>query len=236
MNQAAFTLPSLVAPRVARAPAPASSDRDAPSDDCAPAAFDTEGGFAFAKAILDHVHFGLAVVGADSRLLFTNQAALRECARHPLLRIEAGRLVMLQARHQDEYARALAATHSGRWSMVQLEHDDGRTLLAVVPLWAAARSEGLALVMFGLRDACKPLAIEFYARSIGLTPTETKVLRALGDGLSPREIAKRHGVALSTVRTQIVAIRQRTGAGRITDLVRMLGSLPPIMPAALNVV
>ena len=191
---------------------------------------------AMVQAILEHVHFGVAVIGAQLRLLFANQAARRECSRHPLLRTERGHLVLVQPRHDEEFRRALAAARCGRWSLVQLKAaGDDTMMLAVVPLPArvTAGEDVPVLVVFGLRSHCKALAIPFYAQSCGMTMAEERVLRSLSEGLSPREIAHQHEVALSTVRTQLGSIRNKAGAGSLTDLMRTLGCLPPIMPAAL---
>jgi DNA-binding CsgD family transcriptional regulator len=108
-------------------------------------------------------------------------------------------------------------------------------MLSVLPLHPEERGpDAPALVMFGLRGRCRALALEFYARSCGRTSAETRVLSALEEGLTASQIAKRHEVALSTVRTQLASIRLRTGARTIVDLIHTLGSLPPIMPAALG--
>jgi DNA-binding CsgD family transcriptional regulator len=187
------------------------------------------------QTILDHVHFGVAVVDTKLGILFVNQAASRECARNPAIRIDAGKFVLPEPRHQQDLTRAIAAARQGRWSLVQVGDGDDRTMLAVMPLWPhSAGTEAPALVMFSLRSASKALAIQFFAQSNGLTPAEARVLRALSDGLSPREIAERHKVGMATVRTQLGSIRNKTDARSVTDLVRTLGCLPPIMPAALS--
>jgi len=201
-----------------------------------PAFFDDPAGLGLVQTMLDHVHFGVVVVGPQLRVLFANRAALRECARHPVLRIDRSQLVLLESKHHGDFMKALGAARYGRWSLVQLAHGDDRMMLAVLPLWRKSYCEDgpPALVVFSLRNSSKTLAVQFYAQACELTPTEARVLCALGDGLSPHEIAQRHGVAMSTVRTQLGHIRDKTGARSITDLVRTLGSLPPIMPAALN--
>lgn len=40
-----------------------------------------------------------------------------------------------------------------------------------------------------------------------------------------------HGVALSTVRTQVSSIRAKTGTENISSLVRMVAMLPPMVSA-----
>lgn len=201
----------------------------------APAVFGGASALAMMQAILDHVHFGVAVIGPSLRLLFANRVALRECERHPALGIARGQLGVAPSRQHADFVRALAAARAGRWTLVRIAHGDERIMLAVLPLWPhAAEADAPALVVFGLRGHARPLAIQFYAQACGLSATETDVLRGLGDGHSPREIALRHHVALSTVRSQIGSIRDKTGARSITDLVRTLGDLPPIMSAALS--
>ena len=88
----------------------------------------------------------------------------------------------------------------------------------------------LALLLFGLCPNKEPLTIQLYARSCGLTPAETRVLLGLAEGLVPKQIASKHEVLLSTVRTQISSIRDKTGTRRLGDLMQGLVSLPPIMP------
>ena len=192
-------------------------------------------GLLLVRRIVDHVPFGVAVVGSEGRLLLVNQAARRDCTRHPLLHIEQGRLIAPQLRHHAELGRAIAAARRGRWSLIQLRQDADRLTLAIMPLWpgAAGGDEDPVLVMFGLDSPCQDLAIELYARSHGLTPAESRLLQGLREGLSPREMARRHDVALSTVRSQIGSVRVKTGVRSIMELVRTLSCLPPIMPAAL---
>ena len=45
------------------------------------------------------------------------------------------------------------------------------------------------------------------------------------------EVARQQGVAVSTVRTQIGSIRAKTGAGSISELVRQVAVLPPLVGA-----
>jgi len=53
-------------------------------------------------------------------------------------------------------------------------------------------------------------------------------LAGLCEGLHPRELAQRHGVSLTTVRSQIGSLRAKTGAGSIRNLVRQVSLLPPM--------
>lgn len=56
----------------------------------------------------------------------------------------------------------------------------------------------------------------------GLTPAEAEVLRELAFGGDREEIARRLGISLATVRTQLTSIFDKSGLRRQTDIVRLL--------------
>jgi DNA-binding CsgD family transcriptional regulator len=58
-----------------------------------------------------------------------------------------------------------------------------------------------------------------------------RVMAGLCEGRSPNDIADQQGVAISTVRAQIGAIRSKTGSPSIPALVRQLAVLPPLLGA-----
>jgi DNA-binding CsgD family transcriptional regulator len=85
--------------------------------------------------------------------------------------------------------------------------------------------------VLGKRQVCEKLSVQGFARSLAMTPAETRVLELLCAGVRPTEIAQRQGVAVSTVRTQIGSLRAKTGAGSIRELVRQVAVLPPLVGA-----
>ena len=120
--------------------------------------------------------------------------------------------------------RAAAA----RWS--PSAPSDAELTLAVIPL-ALGNGRPGALVILGRRHLCETLSVEMFARRHGLTGAEANVLQALCEGVPPAEIATQFGVKLATVRTQVAAIRSKTAAASIRELVRRVAALPPIVPA-----
>jgi DNA-binding CsgD family transcriptional regulator len=72
------------------------------------------------------------------------------------------------------------------------------------------------------------LAVQLFAQDCALTATESEVLWRLCEGHRPREIAALQGVAASTVRTQIRAVRAKTGCPTIRALIESLARLPPL--------
>jgi DNA-binding CsgD family transcriptional regulator len=62
------------------------------------------------------------------------------------------------------------------------------------------------------------------ARVLALSPTESRLTAALCAGLSVNEYAARHGVSISTARTQLKQVLAKTHAHRQSDLVGRLCS------------
>ena len=54
---------------------------------------------------------------------------------------------------------------------------------------------------------------------------------AISRGLSAEAIARQQCVAVTTVRTQLGSIREKTGARSLRTLMARLTSLPPIRPS-----
>lgn len=186
--------------------------------------------------MLDEIDYGMLLVGADAQLLYSNHAARHELdGAHPLQL--AGRFLRA-LRPQDvlPLQEALAAAQRGLRRLVTLGSGAQRVSVSVVPLpeSTAERAQGqgpATLLVLGKRQVCEQLSVHGFARSLNLTPAETRVLELLCAGVRPTAIALQQNVAVSTVRTQIGSIRAKTGAGSISELVRQVAVLPPLVGA-----
>lgn len=182
--------------------------------------------------MLDEIDYGMLLVTDDRVVLHANHVARAELdAEHPLQLLGAE----LRVRHPQDVAPlrdALAGARSrGLRRLLGLGQGAQRVSVAVVPLPAAEGDEALTLLVFGKRRMCEALTAHWFAREHGLTPAEARVLAALCDGRPPVKIAEEQGVAISTVRSQIGAIRSKTGAPSIRALVRQVAVLPPLVGA-----
>ena len=181
--------------------------------------------------LLDEVDVGLAVIDAQGRVLFANRAAQRESGQGGHCRVDNGLARAARAADGGAFGRALRAAVSGLRSLATFEGDDGQGTghVAFIPLATAVDAPPLVLLLFGRHQVCGPLSVQFFARQHGVTLAESGVLAALCDGGTPRGIAQQRGIALSTVRSQISNIRQKTGARSIPDLLRTVSKLPPLV-------
>jgi DNA-binding CsgD family transcriptional regulator len=194
---------------------------------------------ALLAGILDQLAYGVMVLRACARVCYANREALRACGSAGGLHMSGGRLVAAHDHESLDFGRALHSACEGRRSMVTFRSCDPWLRLAVMPLGVGAMDipgaeDRRALLVFGKPQPCEPLSETFFAREYGLTAAESTVLVALCEGLRPAQIAQRQGVAVSTVRTHIAAVRDKTGAKSIGALVRMVTTLPPMAAVVMS--
>ena len=174
---------------------------------------------------LDEVDYGIVLVDGDAEVLHLNHRARELLSGELPLQLLGPRLRVRDARDACVLHDALRdATRRGLRRLLALSDDDTRQLAALVPV-----EPGVAALLLGRTRVCEDLSIQCFARTHALTAAETRVLAALGRGATPNQIAREQGVKLSTVRTQIGAIRDKTGAASITGLVRLVAALPPML-------
>ncbi len=183
-------------------------------------------------AMLDEVDYGMLLVARDGTVLHANQVAVQALEEGVILStlFRDGRAVL---RDQGGLLKAIesAALRGLRKLLVLGGESSRRSVVAVVPLGRLpiADDAGAVLVVLGKRCVCDPLTVQCYALAHGLTGAETRVLARLCEGVRPPAIAERQGVALTTVRTQINAIRAKTHTASIAALIHSVTTLPPLM-------
>jgi DNA-binding CsgD family transcriptional regulator len=187
-------------------------------------------------AMLDEVDYGMLLLLDGHYVAHANHVARGELdADHPLQLLGSE----LRARHEQDVAELHAAlcdaAERGLRRLLTLGTDQQRISVAVVPLGPVGGENAAGtLLTFGKRQVCADLSVQGYARCHKLTQAEVNVLRGLCRGERPSEIAQRQAVAISTVRTQISSIRQKTGADSLRSLVRQVAVLPPLVSALRN--
>lgn len=187
--------------------------------------------------VLDEVDYGLVVIDAQGQVRHANHLARHEMASGRVIVLHArtllGRTGELTAQLQQGQEQAMR----GQRRLLQLKHADHELSVAFVPLNHPLEfGAPSVLMLFSRQNACDNLALRMYARAQNLSPSEETVLVALCRGRSIPEIAQAHGVAESTVRSQIKALREKTGCSSIRNMLQRVHRLPPIVPALRAVV
>lgn len=189
-------------------------------------------GQALLLRVLDEVDYGLLVIDAQGHIRHANHLARHEMATGRLIMTHArallGRSTDLTAKIQVALEQALR----GQRRLVLLKQGEQELSMAFVPLSHPLEFDAPSvLVLLTRQNACDNLALRMYARAQNLSPSEESVLIALCRGLSIPDIAREHGVAESTVRSQIKALREKTGCSSIRNMMQRVHSLPPVVPA-----
>lgn len=181
------------------------------------------------EVLLDEVDYPLVVSDGEGHVVFRNHAA------HSLLGPMVDTLAFdgafgtpVVASDQVRLRAALRdAVVLDRRSMLPLGPASNQRCVAVVPIECAGNRWAL---LMGERDqVCEELSLQSFARAHGVTLAESRVLAALARGESPSSIARAQGVAISTVRTQIQALRMKVGNDTIRALLGRVARLPPLV-------
>lgn len=184
------------------------------------------------QCVLEQMDYGLALVHMATRQIrFANRLAHDGLNGPGSLRsglcMVAGRLSTLLPTDHAQLERALLRAHTGVRALISLGGEDCTTSVAVVPLNAPAATP-YALLVFAKQQLCDSSTMALFARERGLTSAESNVLASVCSGMRPTEIARHHGVQISTVRSQLRSIRLKTRCDTIRQLVETVSILPPM--------
>lgn len=180
-------------------------------------------------AMLDAVDYPMILLDRDC-VLHANRMALEALRGKGLLRIEAGRLGACVPTEQRLMIEAIdAAQRRGMRRLIVLSGSGAPLHLALLPIGEATDGASAVLMILARPGLCPDLTVGFFARRHGLTPAETNVLDLLCRGLRVGQIAMQLGVKMATVRTQVSAIRTKTGAASIGDMLHQISLLPPMV-------
>jgi DNA-binding CsgD family transcriptional regulator len=197
---------------------------------------DTEFGPGLLALLVDEFAHGVLVISAQGRILHANQAARRELDHGVVLNANWGELKVLSSADAKAFQNALAKAQSGKRSLIKLSaKEDAGFTLAVIPLnpQVGAPCERIALFLSRV-GVCESGVFGAFARSHGLTRTEEQVLVFLCRCLSTPEIAIQMKVAVSTVRSHVRSLCNKTTSRGVRELVNRVAILPPIAPLQLG--
>jgi hypothetical protein len=198
------------------------------------AGFGAQGGLeqALLLRVLDEVDYGVLVIDGQGRLRHANHLARHEMISARLIMNHGNTLLGVTTDFTVQIQQALEQVLRGQRRLVSLRSASRELSLAFIPLSHPLETdEPSVLVLLSRQSACENLAVRMFARSQNLSPSEESVLMGLCRGLSIPDIAAEHGVVQSTVRSQIKALREKTGCPSIRLMMQRVNSLPPVVPA-----
>ncbi len=199
------------------------------------------------RAAADAVSAGLVLVDAGLGVRFANAAATALLGRpkapavlaHAGPRLDGGTYLSPRCREDAARLRRLvgSVTAGGAGGSFRLRADEFQgdpapsVVVMVAPAPARLALEAGAgvepLILIVLRDMARHPAPppEMLCDIFGLSPAEAEVAVALMGGVSAEQVAEHRAVALGTVRSQVRAILEKSGAANLRDLERSLAAL-----------
>jgi DNA-binding CsgD family transcriptional regulator len=198
------------------------------------AGLSTQGGLeqALLLRVLDEIDYGVLVIDAQGRLRHANHLARHEMASSRLIMNHGNSLLGTTTEFTLQIQQALEQALRGQRRLVSLRNVSRELSLAFIPLSHPLETDSPSvLVLLSRQGASENLAVRLFARAQNLSPSEESVLMGLCRGLSIPDIAAEHGVVQSTVRSQIKALREKTGCPSIRLMMQRVSSLPPVVPA-----
>ena len=111
-----------------------------------------------------------------------------------------------------------------------MRNEGGSNLMVahIIPIRLSARDIFVRCAfVFAIMPLTRPQAppVELVQSLFDLTPAEARVARGLASGKTTEDIASDSGVALSTVRTQMRSVLEKTGCARQVDVVSLLSGI-----------
>ena len=184
-------------------------------------------------SLLDELDTGVLVCDPFGHALLINEAARRELADGDVLRLgpDGG----VDVRSGPGLLALRRALHGAAWDrrhqLLALRVGERLLMVGVQPLRGTTAHQPCAVLLLGRRQLGADLAVHRLGGLYDLTDAEKAVLSSLLAGTRVGALARLRGVAVSTVRTQVAALRAKFGVKRVDDLTRLAAELPPMVSA-----
>ena len=185
---------------------------------------------------LDRLALGAIAVTRDGRILHANAVAETELRSRSAIMSRDGHLQAVEPQANGPLQRDIAfCVRGGAARDVALGRGhglDGGLVAHILPLVSRSLEHGFgeqgqAVVFFRPAEAKVEPPLRALAERYGLTGTEARVLAGLLGGADARRLAERHGVAVSTIRTHLHHLFEKTGARNRAELVASMRDLIP---------
>jgi DNA-binding CsgD family transcriptional regulator len=184
--------------------------------------------------LLDGLSAGMVLVDARGAIMHANRTGRAFLDDGHLVYEIGGRLAANDVRVDRSLREIFAAAHlgdaelGGKGIALPLKARDGENYVAhVLPLTSGARRRGgglysAAAAVFIRKAALEmPSPSEVIAKTYSLTPTELRVLHAIVDIGGVPEVSAALGVAVTTVKTHLGRLFDKTGTRRQAELVKL---------------
>jgi len=184
--------------------------------------------------VMNRLAIGVMLVDRGRRPVVRNRTADRLVALNDGLLLSADGLRAANPRDDAVLQRllgeAIAGAHDGSRNdrVMAISRPSGKRAFPVLiaPLLEGklgdAAEDAVASVLFGDPDARQAINPELLRAFYDLTPAEAEIVVLLAEGVSLEEAAKRRGVTINTVRSQLKNAFAKTDTNRQGELIRLV--------------
>jgi DNA-binding CsgD family transcriptional regulator/PAS domain-containing protein len=185
-------------------------------------------------AVVNRLPIGIVLLDRELRPVVTNRTADRVVALDDGFSLGTEGLCAANARDDAVMRDIFADIVEGRRSvehgetMLSVSRPSGKRAFPVlVGMLHDASNGGVAedatvSVIFGVPESGHTISPEALQAAYDLTPAEAELVGMLTEGLSLKGAARRRGVSLNTVRTQIKHVFAKTDTNRQGELIRLV--------------
>ncbi len=189
-----------------------------------------------ACALADRIATAVCFADRHGVLIHTNPAAERLLSAGGAVMAIGGRLTGADPRSAERIGEALrraCAPPLGIASYLSVYGQPGNPVqmhfepVGAHPVHRSPAPEFIAMVMIGTPDLGVHRSAALQAM-FGLTRAEARVARGLAQGRTLEQIRRLNGVSITTLRTQLARLYEKTGATNQAQLVAMVRTLPGV--------
>ena len=178
---------------------------------------------ALGQCLLQHLETPLFVADAQGTVLEANAAATGRLERCDGLWLDAaGRLAVRQGGRWVPIVKWAGELSAGQTVTLALECDGTPMQMTLKPLHAGEGGHGPACWMLATIERAQLTRAEALKRRFRFTHTQARLAEMLCQGMRPAHAAEALGVKISTVRTHVGEMYEKTGTHSQAQLVALL--------------
>jgi hypothetical protein len=189
------------------------------------------------RCLLNDVGFGILILDPDLKPCFCNDTAdlaLRSAGYASLIEAPSAEVTAQEGKDRVDIRKFIACARlaaKGQRKLILLGHGERQIAAAFAPIHLGEEFERQGvLVTIERKTVCEVLSLWAYGRVQGLTSGELKVLDFLAKGQEPKLVATSLKISVTTVRSHIKSILNKTEEPTIRGLLLRIAKLPPIRP------
>jgi DNA-binding CsgD family transcriptional regulator/PAS domain-containing protein len=190
------------------------------------------------REVIDALDHAVFIVAEDMTILFANEAAEARLREQHVVHSLSGRLAARYSYAGAALSNAVALGARDEISLaaagidVPLASAERPAVAHVLPLQRRTErgrfeSRAAAAIFLAAAGTVIQSAVEAIAALFALTPAERRVVGYVSEGMTRSEIANAQGVADGTVKSQLAAIYDKTGAEDQRSLQQLVRELSP---------